>query len=85
MPDTPPNATPGAVPGPKVGVAPGAEGGVPDVLVVGGGTAGCALAARLVAAGRSVRLLEAGERERAAESLREYLSFAEAQLLDHVE
>lgn len=32
-----------------------------------------------------LRLLEAGERERAAESLREYLSFAEAQLLDHVE
>lgn len=33
----------------------------PDVLVVGGGTAGCVLAARLAEAGRSVRLLEAGE------------------------
>ncbi|CAA9417421.1 MAG: Oxidoreductase, GMC family, partial [uncultured Quadrisphaera sp.] len=32
----------------------------PDVVVVGAGTAGCALAARLADAGRSVLLLEAG-------------------------
>lgn len=32
-----------------------------DLIVAGGGTAGCALAARLAGAGRSVLLLEAGE------------------------
>ena len=34
---------------------------LPDLIVVGGGSAGCAIAARLAEAGRSVVLLEAGK------------------------
>ncbi|MFO1402072.1 MAG: GMC family oxidoreductase N-terminal domain-containing protein [Steroidobacteraceae bacterium] len=34
---------------------------LPDLIVVGGGSAGCAMAARLAEAGRSVVLLEAGK------------------------
>lgn len=48
----------GAAPYGGPGAAPDAG---TDVLVVGGGTAGCVLAARLAEAGRSVRLLEAGD------------------------
>ncbi|TFV53421.1 mycofactocin system GMC family oxidoreductase MftG [Blastococcus sp. TF02A-35] len=45
--------------------------GDPDVVVVGAGTAGCALAARLVDAGRRVLLLEAGADHPVPEELRD--------------